>query len=136
MSREPLLIMTGSGLGLYSENGQMLSEDQIFNCVTMLLFAGSNNYHHDVFLKNQNWKFRGNYEATVRKPITMQMLSDLGSAVESDLKPLIDDKIITELDSVSKNPNGKRIDTIITFVYNGKRLSKTVVFQNDTIKAG
>jgi hypothetical protein len=131
---EPLLIMNGDGLDIFMEDGKTVSVDQVINCVTLLLFSSPDNYHHDVFLKNKNWKFRGNYFKTASMPITMQMLSDLDSAVELDLSPLVDDGIIFDLKSLSKNPTGKRIETEISFIYNGDPVSKKILFDSGSME--
>lgn len=133
MTIEPLLILNGDGCEILLEDGSTYSIDSVFNCVQSLLFCNSDNSHIDLFLNDINWRFRGNYSATLEKPISIQTLSDLDNAVHSDLKPLVDNNIISDLSSLSKNPSGKRRETTISFLYDGERITRTLIYEGESI---
>lgn len=133
MTIEPLLILNGDGCEISLDDGSTYSIDSVFNCVLNLLFCNSDNLHFDLFLTDQNWRFRGDYSRTLEQPINIQTLSDLDNAVHSDLKPLTDNGIVSDLTSLSRNPSGKRIETTISFTYQGEPITRTLIFEGDNI---
>lgn len=133
MSTEPLLILDGNGCEIFMENGSTYDVDQVFNTVLALLFCSSENFHYDIFDKDDKWRFKGNYLKTLKKPINIQMLSDLGNAVESDLEPLVYYNHISELISISRNTNSKRIETEISFVYIGEKITRTLIYDGSSV---
>lgn len=133
MTVEPLLIVNGDGCEIALNDGSAYSIDSVFNCITILLGCSSNNSHIDLFLRDSNWRFRGNYHKAVRQPLNIQTLSDIDNAVYSDLKPLTDSQIVSGLSSLTRNPDGKRIETTMSFIYEGEPVTRTLVFEGDTI---
>jgi len=128
------VFLTEDGAEIFMENGNILMDQVVFNAISMSIFSGKNNDHHNLLMSSDKYKLESKTVETCNKPITLQSIGDIKKAVKYDLKPLIDDGIIYDLLIDVKNITGKVIEIKISCSYTGGQIEKTFVYNNGILE--
>ena len=131
---DPRLIVTGDGLEISMENGNIFTDDSPFNAIVLSLFPDKNNDHQNVLLSSEKYKLESKTLLECRKPITLQSIKNIKKAIKYDLKPLVDDGLIWNVDTEVKNTTSRIISIKIYCEYSGGIIEKEFIYNNGIIE--
>jgi hypothetical protein len=132
---DPILVIDGNGSDIIENNGNIVLDSIPGNIVQMCLLCGTNNIHHDLLIGDENHKLESKVYEEIKKPINMQMLSDVENAAKYDLKYLTDNNIIEVKKISAKNTEGRQVELFIEYIFINKNeiYNFTIIYDNDKI---
>ena len=131
---DPQLILTEDGAEIFMENGNIFVSNVVHNAVLIAVFSGKDNDHHNVLFSSDKYSIESKTLDECSKPITIQSIKNIRKAIEFDLKPLVDDGLIYDLEIEVRNTTGKSIYIKIYYVFDGEQIQKQFEYSNGTLK--
>ncbi len=101
----PKLILTADGSTIQYQGGQPVMDQGLENVAMISLFTAPGWWGNSL-VQNQDQEIGSNFEAETKKPITLQMLTDVQTAAENAL----DDPSFGKVNTTVLNPEYDRLE--------------------------
>ena len=105
---DPKIIITENGSDLVYKGGQPVMDKGLENYVILSLFT--NEWFANAFINNPDEQYISRLEDIANRPVTITTFNNIRQEVERLLKPMIDNKIASEIDVKVSNPRGKLLN--------------------------
>jgi len=126
---DPRITIDQDGADLVFRAGQPVMDRGIENAVLISLLTEPG-WPGNVLADTPSQKIGGRFLEATRQPITATALTDVRSAILSDLKWMVDDGLVEEIDAEVTNPEAKKLQVVIAVKPPGSDLQAFLLTNN------